>query len=81
MTTTVKLFARARDLVGCDRLVVSLPEGSTVADLRTTLAQQHPRLALLLPSCRVAVDAEFADDRTKLLPSCEVAIIPPVSGG
>ena len=41
-----------------------------------------PTLGPLLPSCRIAINAEYAvDDRQTIPPGAEVAAIPPVSGG
>ena len=81
MTLTVRLFARARDLAGADRVAVELSAGASVADLRRRLATSHPKLADLIDRCAVAVDAEFADDDRVLTEEDEIALLPPVSGG
>ena len=81
MTVTVRLFARAKDLAGADVLSVVLPDGARIADLRRGLAAEHPRLATLLRRSALAVNEEFADDSSPLLPETEVALLPPVSGG
>ena len=60
--TTVRLFARARDLAGADFVIVDLPEGATVAEVRRRLAERVPALGALLARCAVAVDEEFAAD-------------------
>lgn len=77
----VKLFAIARERVGSATLPLSLPEGATVADLRSALAQACPDLAGLVPQMLIAVNAEYADDLQPLSPGAEIACIPPVSGG
>ena len=81
MTLHVRLFARARDLAGAAVLVLDLPAGATVADLRRTVAATHPTLAPLLARSAVAVNDDFADDTQVLPPNAEVALLPPVSGG
>ena len=81
MTLTVKLFAAARELAGADALAVELPAGSTVADLRRTLADRIPALGGLLGVSAVAVNHDFAEDTRVVVPADEIAIIPPVSGG
>jgi molybdopterin converting factor subunit 1 len=81
MTVTVRLFARAKDLVGANLVKVTLPEPATVADLRRILAVDHPRLASLLARSAFAVQDEFADDACMLSPDAEIALLPPVSGG
>jgi molybdopterin converting factor subunit 1 len=78
---TVRLFARARDLVGADRVTVSLPAGATVGDLRRRLAVDYPALAGLLARSALAVGGEFAHDTDPLPADAEVALLPPVSGG
>ncbi|HVS39694.1 MAG TPA: MoaD/ThiS family protein [Gemmataceae bacterium] len=81
MTFHVRLFARARDLAGADHVVVELPDGATVGDLRRRLAALHPRLAPLAAKSAVAVNADFADDGCPLMGGAEIALLPPVSGG
>lgn len=81
MTVTVQLFARGRDLAGCDAVSVVLPDGATVAALRRQLAEDMPALAGLMTRSVFAVDGEFAKDAHVIPPDAEVALIPPVSGG
>jgi molybdopterin converting factor subunit 1 len=78
---TVLLFAAARDLAGADSVVVELPAGSTIAELRNNLARRIPALAGLLAKSAIAVNHDFAEDDRVLQPDDEVAVIPPVSGG
>jgi molybdopterin converting factor subunit 1 len=77
----VRLFARARDVVGADALLVEVPDGATVADLRRRLAEERPALRGLLEHSALAVNDDFADDRLTLPLEAEVALLPPVSGG
>jgi molybdopterin converting factor subunit 1 len=81
MNVTVRLFARAKDLAGCDRLEIDLPAGATVADLRRRLIETRPALEGLLSRCAVAVNAEFAGEGQVLSEGAEAALLPPVSGG
>lgn len=81
MTIRVRLFARLRELAGDDSLVMELPEGSTIADLRHLLGEKNPNLAGLLTRCAVAVEEDFAEETRRLHEGCEVAFLPPVSGG
>ena len=81
MKLNVRLFARARDAAGAERLTVELPADARVADLRAALAAQSPNLGALAPCLLVAVGTEYADDRTPLSPQSDVACFPPVSGG
>jgi molybdopterin converting factor subunit 1 len=81
MIVHVLLFARARDLAGTSSVELDLPTAATVADLRRALAAKHPSLANVLPQCAIAVDNDFADDDHPLSEPCEIALLPPVSGG
>jgi molybdopterin converting factor small subunit len=49
--------------------------------VRHGLIEQCAALASLAPRSLVAVNAEYADDATRLTAGDEVALIPPVSGG
>ncbi|HUG92794.1 MAG TPA: MoaD/ThiS family protein [Planctomycetaceae bacterium] len=81
MNVEVRLFARARDLAGADRVRVELPLAARVIDLRAALAEQFPGLRPLVPNLLVAVGTEYADDATAVGPDVEIACFPPVSGG
>jgi molybdopterin converting factor subunit 1 len=78
---TVQLFARARDLVGAERVELDLPAVSSVADLKQSLAARFPAVSPLVPRLLVALGTEYADDKAVLKPDVEVACFPPVSGG
>ena len=81
MTVSVLLFAGAREAAGAEAATVELPLGATVAQLRAALAAACPALAPLLPSCLLAVNAEYAAEGATIAPGDDVALIPPVSGG
>lgn len=81
MKIQVRLFARARDLVGANTLELELADGATVGDLRQRLAETCPRLRSLLEHSALAVNDELARDSSWLPPQAEVALLPPVSGG
>lgn len=79
---TVRLFARARDLAGRERVELGLAdENARVADLRRLLVELHPDLGDFLRRCAVAINGDFAEDSMRVPDGCEVAILPPVSGG
>lgn len=81
MTVTVRLFARAKDVVGADSLSTEVSSEATVGELRREIASRYPNLAALLERSAFAVDGEFADDAQRLSAEAEVALLPPVSGG
>jgi sulfur-carrier protein len=81
MNVTVKLFALAREFYGNDTIVVELPAGATIGELRRRLAVEIPGLAPLMSQILVAVNSEYAPDQNPLAEGDEVACIPPVSGG
>ena len=81
MLFSVRLFARARDIVGKDMAMVELPPGATVADLRRCLNRDYPALKSLLEKSALAINNEFATDSLPLPPNSEIALLPPVSGG
>ena len=58
-------------------------EGCTVAELRRRLAETLPEVAgeLAKPSNRACIDQAVANEDARVLPSHEVAFVPPLSGG
>jgi sulfur-carrier protein len=81
MNVRVRLFAAARQIVGRETVEVALPPGGTVAQLRRSLAREYPQLAGLIESSLLALDAEYAPETSEIRPGCQIACIPPVSGG
>jgi molybdopterin converting factor subunit 1 len=81
MQVTVKLFGSIREAAGAKELAVSLPEGSTVTDLRLLLARDHPSFEKMADRLRIAVNYEIVSGDAALAEGDEVAFLPPVSGG
>ena len=81
MKIRVRLFAVAKQAAGRESIDLDLPDGATVKDLRRQLGTRVPQMSGLLAQMMFAVDAQYADDRTVILPDADVACIPPVSGG
>lgn len=79
-TVRVLLFAVAAERAGARSLDLEV-SAATAGAVRRALAEKVPALASLLPLCALAVDGEYAEDGTEVLPGAEVAVIPPVSGG
>ena len=78
MSVTVLYFASLRDAAGCDR--ESLPLPPSLDSLYLELSARH---GFVLPAAklRVAVDGAFVRWDSPLRDGCEIAFIPPVSGG
>ncbi len=81
MKIEVRLFAVARQLANQETITVSCPESATIADLKQAIIEQLPELATILDHVRFAVNSDYADEKTQLSSTDEVACIPPVSGG
>ena len=81
MIVEVRLFARARELIGSDSVALDLPQGATVAELRTRLSGEFPRIRPIAPSLLVAVGNDYVSDSTPLVEDDQVVCFPPVSGG
>ena len=81
MNVRVRLFASLREKAGCDRRSVDLPDGASVEEAWSRLAQEQPQLAAHRASLTVAVNRRYAPFDTRLQDGDEVAFIPPVSGG
>ena len=81
MTVRVKLFARARDVIGADCVSVTVPQPTTVAGLRRALCDQFPAMLPISAGLLFAVDAKYAGDTTPISSNADIACFPPVSGG
>lgn len=81
MNIEVLLFARLRELVGHDRIVVQRQELLTVRDVWDGLRAQYPQVEGFGKSLLVSVNHEFAGWDTAVREGDELAFFPPVSGG
>ena len=80
MQVTVRMFGHYRDIAG-DGSTIEMPDGATVQELASLLAEGDERLSLLATRCRAAVNEEYVPNDTVLHDGDEVAFIPPMSGG
>jgi molybdopterin synthase catalytic subunit len=81
MNIEVLLFARLRELVGHDRVVIQRQELRTVQDVWDGLRAQYPQVEGFGKSLLVSVNQEFAGWDTTIREGDELAFFPPVSGG
>ena len=80
---TVLLFGITRDIVGNTSLHIPSDKTKTlgsVGQLKTYLSELFPALKDL-SSLAVAVNSNYASDKTPISEKDEIALIPPVSGG
>ena len=81
MMVRLKVFAAAKEIVGDGYVELELVELARVSDLKTALVRHVPELEALVGRSAFAIDQQYASDDDSIPESCEVAMIPPVSGG
>lgn len=81
MKIRVVAFASAADALGAAERELELPAGSGLVALGERLFREHPGLAPLWSRLALAVDGEVRTGEATLADGCEVALLPPVSGG
>lgn len=77
----VLAFAGVREILGAGELVIDLPEGAGLGELRSHLDREHPELASYWQRLALAVDGRLGEGEAPLRDGSEVALLPPVSGG
>ena len=79
---TIRYYAAARELAGCEEEAIDLAEAPLSQDaFRALLAGKHPRLAGYLARMRLAVNGDFVEDDATIGDGDGVDILPPVAGG
>jgi molybdopterin synthase catalytic subunit len=78
---TVRLFASVRERAGASSLIVPVARGGTVAQALEAASKAAPGEWRLPSKVMLAVNGEYATEKTELSEGDEVAVIPPVSGG
>jgi molybdopterin converting factor subunit 1 len=81
MQISILFFATLRDLAKTKKLVLDIPEGATVKELKFRLTRELPALEPSLGRCLAAINKEYAFEEDEIPPGAEVAFFPPVSGG
>jgi molybdopterin synthase catalytic subunit len=81
MRVTILYFAAARERAGVPSEPLDLPDGATAGQALALACQRHPALQAVADKLRLAVDEDFVQPGRKLRDGCEIALIPPVSGG
>jgi molybdopterin converting factor subunit 1 len=81
MQINVLLFATLKDQIGSNRIEISVPDASTVAQVRAALADRYPSAEAHLKAAIAAVNEEYADNTIAVHDGDTVAFFPPVSGG
>jgi molybdopterin synthase catalytic subunit len=81
MRVRLVAFASAAEALGSRQRQLELPDGSSVADLLTVLETSAPAFTDLRERLAVAIDGRLVTSQEGLVDGCEVALLPPVSGG
>jgi molybdopterin converting factor small subunit len=78
---TVRLGGELARATGTPRLALDVADGSTVADLRRTVADRHPELGGALGATLAIIAGAHAAPDLALPPGAEVAFLLPAAGG
>ncbi|NWG15626.1 MAG: molybdopterin converting factor subunit 1 [Chloroflexi bacterium] len=81
MRVNVLLFATLKDIIGQNRLSITLPDDATVEEVKHALAALYPALEAHIAVAVAAVNQEYAFASDAVRDGDEVAFFPPVSGG
>jgi molybdopterin converting factor subunit 1 len=81
LQVNILFFASMTDKTGIERWIPSLPDGTTLEDIKNIILDEFPDSADLMPVCYVAVNQEYVLGNPVLTDSDEIAFFPPVSGG
>ena len=81
LNVTILLFAQYAEALGRSRVDISLPAGSTVADLLAEFRREVPEAGGLPERLMCAVNLSHVLPAHRLRDGDEVAVLPPLAGG
>jgi molybdopterin converting factor subunit 1 len=81
MNIRLRYFASLREVIGQSDAVLTLPEGTRVADVRALLLERYPGLRTVMERVLSAVNKSYVPFDTELYEGDELAFIPPMGGG
>lgn len=79
MIITILCFGIAKEIVGKQKLSLTVENKTTISKLHLILRSKYKKLSTI--PFLLSVNAVYAKDKTKLRDGDEVAIIPPTNGG
>jgi molybdopterin converting factor subunit 1 len=77
----VRYFAAHKELTGVPEETVTVPDGTTVADLLDVLVHRHPALEAIRRDTMVSVNRGVGSAEIVLDEGDDVALFPPIQGG
>ena len=79
----IKYFAWIKDITNKDDEMINEDHPKNIDELKIILCRIYPELEKYIKSdvLRYAVNMEYISTNQKLIPTDEIAIFPPVSGG
>ena len=81
LTINVDVFSIIRAIIGQKTMVVKIPDGSTVKDLKMEIGKLFPVSEQAMLTMLTSVNKVFSSDDEVLDDNAEVAFFPFVSGG
>ena len=78
---TVHFYAGLREKAKVARLSLACKPGMTIKVLRELISRELPEVALLLERSSIAVNDVIVTNEYVLPDGCNIALLPPVSGG
>ena len=81
MKVQVQFYAQLRDVAGCSRVDIDIPDDANTCDVLDKLYGKFPALRAHDKTILVGVGVEFVDRNYKIKSCDEIAIMPPVQGG
>ena len=79
MDIKIKCFGLLAEAMKQEEMIVSLKKNDTVQDLKNTLLSRFP--ALVGKEFKVAVNKNIVTENVVILPTDELALLPPFAGG
>lgn len=81
MQCQVLLFSQLAEVIETRRMMLDVPEGTTVNGVLDVICAQYPDMDAHRPTLATAIDEAYCSRETTLHEGCTLALIPPVSGG
>ena len=81
MKIRIRYFASFREITEQNEETLTLPEGTTISEIRAQLLARYPRLQPIMERSVCAVNRGYVPTDTALHDGDEVVFIPPMGGG
>jgi sulfur-carrier protein len=78
---SVNLYYHLKDKAGTNKVIIGIPDGATIRELKQILITKFPALESHLDNILILINQKIALDEDVIPIDCQVSFLTPIGGG